>query len=172
MKSDQPTTTIDDYIAGFPPEVRSILEKIRMTIRKAAPGATEKISYQLPSFALNGPLVYFGAFKNHIGFYPPVQDEDLRREASIYAGEKGNLKFPLDKPIPYSLIARIVAARVKENEKSVEARSRKKKHSTRTRSGFAYGLRTRARKSSAANASCVGPGHGVVHVRQECEFRL
>ena len=128
MKSDQPPpTTFDEYIAAFSPEVRSILEKIRVTIGEAAPGATEKISYQLPSFALKGPLVYFGAFKNHIGFYPPVHDEDLRRETSIYAGEKGNLKFPLDKPIPYALIARIVKVRVRENEKDEEAKSLKKK---------------------------------------------
>ncbi len=107
--------TVDEYIAVFPPEVQHILGEIRLTIRKAAPEAEETISYGMPTFVLHGPLVYFGAFKKHIGFYPPVRDEKLRREASLYAGEKGNLQFPLDKPIPYSLISRIVKARVQEN---------------------------------------------------------
>jgi uncharacterized protein YdhG (YjbR/CyaY superfamily) len=115
MKAEHATpATIDDYIAAFSPEVRSILEKIRATIKKAAPEAQEKISYQIPTFTLKRHLVYFGAFKKHIGFYPPVRDEKLRHEASIYAGEKGNLRFPLDKPIPYDLISKIVKARVRE----------------------------------------------------------
>ena len=127
MKADQtPPTTIDEYIAAFPPEVQSILEKIRVTIRKAAPDAEEKISYQIPTFTLNGHLVYFGAFKKHIGFYPPVRDEKLRREASIYAGEKGNLRFPLDKPIPYALISKIVKVRVRENREAKDAKRRNK----------------------------------------------
>lgn len=107
---------IDDYIAAFPPEVRSILEKIRATIRKAVPQATEKISYQMPAFALGGDLIYFAAFKKHICLYPPVTgDEKLRKQISPYKGEKGNLKFPLDEPIPYGLISRIVKFRVKEH---------------------------------------------------------
>ena len=127
MNADKTTpTTIDDYIAAYPPEVRPILEKIRVTIRKAAPEAQEKISYQLPCFALKGNLVYFGAFKEHIGFYPPVRDVELKREASIYAGEKGNLRFPFDKPIPYALIGRIVKARVRENNDAEAARKKKK----------------------------------------------
>jgi uncharacterized protein YdhG (YjbR/CyaY superfamily) len=106
---------IDEYIASFPPEVQSILEKIRLTIRKAAPEAEEKISYQIPTFALKGDLIYFAAFKKHIGLYPPVKgDEKLQAEISPYKGEKGNLKFPLDEPIPYTLISRIVKFRVKE----------------------------------------------------------
>jgi uncharacterized protein YdhG (YjbR/CyaY superfamily) len=116
MKSKQTKpTTIDEYITAFPPAVQQILEEIRLTIRKAAPDAEETISYGLPTFTLHGTLVHFGAFKKHIGFYPPVRAEKLRREASVYAGEKGNLQFPLDKPIPHSLIGRIVKARVKEN---------------------------------------------------------
>ena len=126
MKVNQ-ARTIREYIAGFPPEVRSILEKIRTTVRKAAPGATEKISYQIPSFNLRGPLVYFGAFKNHIGFYPPVREEKLKREASLYAGEKGNLRFPLDRPIPYALIRRIVKSRVRENENREGSRQAKRR---------------------------------------------
>ena len=106
----------DEYVARFPPEVQAILERIRATIRKAAPGAQEVISYQIPSFTLNGALVYFAAFKNHIGFYPPVKDNaSLENAISPYAGEKGNLRFPLDHPIPYRLIERVVKHRVRQN---------------------------------------------------------
>lgn len=127
MKTHHSTpTSIDDYISTFSPEVRAILERIRATIRKAAPGAEERISYQMPTFTLMGPLVYFGAFKEHIGFYPPVRDEKLKREAAIYAGGKGNLRFPLDKPIPYALIGKIVRARVSEYQEREDAKRRKK----------------------------------------------
>jgi uncharacterized protein YdhG (YjbR/CyaY superfamily) len=120
--------TIDEYIAAFSPEVQSILQKIRATVRRAAPNAEEKISYQLPTFALKGNLVHFGAFKKHIGFYPPVRgDKKLMEELSIYEGEKGNLRFPLDKPIPYALISRIVKARVRENQEPVGPRSAKRR---------------------------------------------
>ncbi|MEQ1515831.1 MAG: DUF1801 domain-containing protein [Usitatibacteraceae bacterium] len=108
--------SVDDYIAAVPPEVQEILEKIRETIRNNAPDAAEKISYQSPAFALNGVLVYYAAFKKHIGFYPPVRDDAaLVKAVSRYAGEKGNLRFPLDEPIPYKLIARIVKHRLKRN---------------------------------------------------------
>ena len=128
MKADHTTpTTIDEYIAAFSPQVRSILERIRATIKKAAPEAEEKISYQLPTFTLKGHLVYFGAFKKHIGFYPPVRNEKLRREISIYEGEKGNLRFPFDKPIPYTLIGKIVKARVRENQEKEDRKRRKKR---------------------------------------------
>lgn len=127
MKADHTTpTTIDEYIAAFSPEVRSILERIRVTIKKAAPDAEEKISYQMPAFTLKGHLVYFGAFKKHIGFYPPVRDEKLRRETSIYEGEKGNLRFPLNKPIPYTLISKIVKIRVREDLERAEVRAKKR----------------------------------------------
>jgi uncharacterized protein YdhG (YjbR/CyaY superfamily) len=108
--------TIDQYIAGFPPEVRATLEMIRETIRKAAPKATETISYRIPAFTFDGgTLIYFAAFKKHIGIYPPLRgDAKLVREVAPYAGEKGNLKFPLDQPIPYSLIARMVRFRAKQ----------------------------------------------------------
>ena len=119
-------TTIDEYIAAFPPDVRTILDKIRATIRKAAPEAEEKISYQIPAFVLHGHLVYFGAFKRHIGFYPPIRDEKLKREAAIYAGEKGNLQFPLDQAIPYALIGKIVKMRMKENLEKAAAKKAKK----------------------------------------------
>jgi uncharacterized protein YdhG (YjbR/CyaY superfamily) len=107
---------IDEYIARFAPEVRAILEKIRLTIKNAAPGAQETISYAIPTFRLNGTLVYFAAFKKHIGFYPPVRgNAQLVQALSIYAGAKGSLKFPLDQPIPYRLIERIVQLRVRQN---------------------------------------------------------
>jgi uncharacterized protein YdhG (YjbR/CyaY superfamily) len=103
---------IDEYIARCPADVQAILQQIRQTIRDAAPGAQEKISYRMPAFHLQGKLVYFAAWKQHIGFYPPVAgDEELQQEATVYAGEKGNLQFPLDQPIPYDLIRRIVQGR-------------------------------------------------------------
>jgi uncharacterized protein YdhG (YjbR/CyaY superfamily) len=106
---------IDEYIASFSPEVQAILEKIRLTIRNAAPDARETISYNIPTYTLGGALVHFAAFKKHIGFYPPVRgDAKLEKAISAYAGEKGNLRFPLDQPIPYSLIERIVKLRVKQ----------------------------------------------------------
>ena len=107
---------VDEYIESFPPEVRAILEKIRLTIRNAAPDAQETISYRIPAYTLNGTLVYFAAFKKHIGLYPPVRgDARIEKVAATYAGEKGNLRFPLDQPIPYGLIERIVKLRVKQN---------------------------------------------------------
>jgi uncharacterized protein YdhG (YjbR/CyaY superfamily) len=120
--------SIDEYIAAFSPEVRAILEKIRLTISNAAPGAQETISYQIPTFTLSGALVYFAAFKNHIGFYPPVKgDARLEEAISTYAGEKGNLRFPLDQPIPYALIERIVKLRVKQNLAKAPAKGKKGK---------------------------------------------
>lgn len=108
--------TIDQYIEAFEPPVQAILEQIRRTVKAAAPEATEVISYRMPAFKLHGILVYFAAFKNHIGLYPPVKgDPKLVKAAAPYAGEKGNLRFPLDAPIPYALIKRIVRHRVKQN---------------------------------------------------------
>jgi uncharacterized protein YdhG (YjbR/CyaY superfamily) len=114
--------SIDKYIASFSPEVQAILEKIRLTIRNAAPDAQETISYNMPTFALEGALVHFAAFKKHIGFFPPVRgDARLEKAASPYAGEKGNLRFPLDQPIPYGLIKRLVKLRVKQNSSKARA---------------------------------------------------
>lgn len=115
MDAPRKPATIDEYIATCPPEVRPILERIRGTIRRAAPAAAERISYGMPAFFQDGELVYFAAFKKHIGFYPPVQTASLRSRLARYAGEKGNLRFPLAEPIPYSLIASIVKARLAEN---------------------------------------------------------
>lgn len=107
---------IDDYIAAFPDDVQCILEKIRTVIHNAAPDAVETISYQIPTFTLSGNLVHFAAYKKHIGFYPtPSGIKKFKKELSVYDGAKGSVKFPLEKPIPYELISRIVAFRVTEN---------------------------------------------------------
>jgi len=119
---------IDEYIAGFAPEVQAILERVRSTIRAAAPDAEETISYRIPAFTLHGALVYFAAFKHHIGFYPPVKgDAGLEKAVARWAGEKGNLRFPLDRPIPYPLIKRIVKHRVAQNLAKAVARESKHK---------------------------------------------
>ena len=111
-----PPTTIDEYISAFSPDVQAILQKIRQVVQSAAPGAQETISYQIPAFKLNGVLVYFAAFKKHIGLYPPIRgDAQLEKDLSPYAGEKGNLRFPLDQPIPFDLIKRITELRVKQS---------------------------------------------------------
>jgi uncharacterized protein YdhG (YjbR/CyaY superfamily) len=127
MKDRPVPKTIDEYIAAFSPEVRAILQKIRSLIKATAPEAEEKISYQMPAFRLGGDLIYFAAFKKHIGMYPPIQgDEKLRKDLAPYQGEKGNLKFPLDEPIPYPLIGRVVEARLKEHLEKLAARRSKK----------------------------------------------
>ncbi len=109
---------IDEYIGHFPNDVREILEKIRITIRKAAPRAKEKIGYGIPTFTLKGNLVHFAAFKKHIGFYPtPSGIEQFKQELSVYEGAKGSVQFPLDRPIPFGLISKIVKFRVRENLK-------------------------------------------------------
>jgi len=119
---------IDEYIAGFPKETQEILEKIRTTIRKAAPDAEETINYQIPTFTLKGNLVHFAAYKKHIGFYPaPSGIERFKDELAAYEGAKGSVRFPLDEPIPYDLISEIVTFRAKENLEKAEARGKKKK---------------------------------------------
>jgi Uncharacterized conserved protein len=109
---------IDNYIASFPEETQELLERLRLTIRKAAPEAQETINYGIPTFTLKGNLVHFAAFKNHIGFYPTSSGiETFKKDLSAYDGAKGSVKFPIDKPIPFELISRIVKFRVKENQK-------------------------------------------------------
>ncbi len=108
--------TIDEYIATFPKNVQNILAEMRQAIRESAPQAEEVISYQMPAFKLNGILVYFAAFKNHIGFFPTTSAmETFKEELSGYAVSKGTIRFPLDKPIPLDLVKKIVKFRVKEN---------------------------------------------------------
>ena len=121
-----PASNIDEYVSGFPKEVQTILEKLRATIKKAAPEAKETINYAIPTFTLEGNLVHFAAFKNHIGFYPaPSGIEAFKKELSVYEGAKGSVQFPMDKPLPLSLVTRIVKFRVKENLE--KAKQKKKK---------------------------------------------
>jgi uncharacterized protein YdhG (YjbR/CyaY superfamily) len=119
-------TSIDEYIATFPVETQKILQELRATIKGCAPEATEKISYQMPTFHLNGNLVHFAAWKRHIGFYPaPSGTEEFKQELSKYEGAKGSIKFPIDEPLPLELISRIVKFRVAENLKKAEKKTRK-----------------------------------------------
>ena len=120
--------SIDEYIATFPESTQKILGELRATIKEAAPDAEDKISYQMPTFALKGNLVHFAAYKNHIGFYPtPSGIEAFKHELSIYEGAKGSVKFPIDKPLPLELISKIVRFRVAENLKNAEIKSSKRK---------------------------------------------
>jgi uncharacterized protein YdhG (YjbR/CyaY superfamily) len=130
MRTKQPAPPdIGAYIAAFPPEVRARLEKVRETIRAAAPDAHEKISYQIPTFALCGNLVHFAAFKNHIGFYPGAAGvKKFARELAGYEFAKGSVQFPHDSPVPFGLIRDIVRFRVKQNlAKDAESRSARKR---------------------------------------------
>jgi uncharacterized protein YdhG (YjbR/CyaY superfamily) len=121
--------SIDDYIATFPEEIQARLESVRATIKAAAPGAEERISYQMPTFVLNGKLVYFAAWKNHIGFYPASSGvpEAFKEELSRYESGKGTVKFPFSQPLPLELITRIVEFRVAENLNIAQAKARKKR---------------------------------------------
>lgn len=115
MQSNTPAD-IDAYIAGFPAEVQAVLQQVRATVRAAAPKATEAIKYQMPTFVLHGNLVHFAAFKKHIGFYPtPTGVESFKKDLAPYHTAKGSVQFPLDRPLPYKLIAKITQYRVKEN---------------------------------------------------------
>jgi uncharacterized protein YdhG (YjbR/CyaY superfamily) len=127
MKTNQSTPqNIDEYIAGFSSDVQEILQKVRMTIRNAAPEAEETISYKMPTFNFKGYLVYFAAYKKHIGFYPaPTGYAEFKEELEMYQGGKGTLQFPYDKPIPYDLISRIVKLRVQENLEKAAAKRKK-----------------------------------------------
>ena len=116
MANQTSSRDVDNYIAGFPPDIRMILEKVRATIRKAAPDAKEIINYGIPTFTLHGNLVHYAGFKTHIGFYPtPGGIEKFKDELSAYKTAKGSVQFPLDRKIPYALISDIVKFRVQEN---------------------------------------------------------
>ena len=118
---------IDEYIAGFPQDIQELLERVRTTIREAAPEATEAIKYQIPTFILNGNLVHFAAFKNHIGFYPAPQGiEELKDELSAYKGAKGSVQFPYAQPVPFDLISRIVKFRSEKNQAKAAAKKKKR----------------------------------------------
>lgn len=133
MAMSEKPTTIDAYIAGFPKETQEILELVRATIKKAAPGAEEKISYAIPTYTLQKEyLVYFAAFKNHIGFYPtPVGMEEFKEDLSPYKQGKGSVQFPMDQPMPLDLITKIVKYRIQKNaEKTPKGRKKSKSSST------------------------------------------
>lgn len=120
--------TIDEYIAGFPQNVQEILNGLRTVIKSAAPQAGEKISYGMPTFALEGNLVHFAAYRNHVGFYPtPSGIAHFQQELSAYKTSKGAVQFPIDHPIPYDLVRRMVAFRVQENlERAIEKKKESK----------------------------------------------
>jgi len=120
--------TIDEYIAACPAEIQQKLQEMRAAIKACAPQATEKISYQIPTFYLKGNLVHFGAYKNHIGFYPtPSGVEAYKKELSVYELSKGTIRFPIEKPLPLELIGKIVKFRVAENLKRAELKVSKRK---------------------------------------------
>ena len=126
MASRTTPGSVDQYIGTFSPEVQAILERIRQTVRATAPDAEETISYQMPTFKQGGVLIHFAAFKSHIGVYPPVAgDAELEKAIAPYAGEKGNLRFPFDQPIPYDLIERIVKLRVEQNRTKAASKGKK-----------------------------------------------
>jgi uncharacterized protein YdhG (YjbR/CyaY superfamily) len=128
MAKPKKANDVDGYISQFPADVQAILQKVRTTISTAAPAAKETISYLMPSFKLHGVLVYFAAWKTHIGLYPPISgDKTLEKAVARYAGPKGNLQFPLDEPIPYDLIERIVKLRVRQDAAKVAAQRKKRK---------------------------------------------
>ena len=119
---------VDEYIAGFPPKTRAALRKVRAALRKSAPAAEETISYRIPALRGNGMLVYFAGFKSHIGMFPPVRgDARLLAALKRYQGPKGNLRFPLDEPMPLALIARIAKLRVKQDREKSAARTLRKR---------------------------------------------
>ena len=121
-------TTVDEYIAQYPDGLQQILVKIRAVIKETAPEAVERISYQMPGYDLNGYLVYFAVNKRHIGFYPRTSAMEANiPELADYQGTKGSVHFPLDQPIPFDVIRKIVAVRVKENLEKAEAKGKKKK---------------------------------------------
>ena len=118
--------SVDEYIAGFPPDVQELLTRIRTTIRNAAPDAEERISYQIPTFALKGNLVSFAAYKRHIGLYPaPEGTAQFNKKLAPYRAEKASVRFPLDRPIPFDLIAQVVKLRVRDNLRRAEGRAKK-----------------------------------------------
>lgn len=128
MNRTEPASSVDAYIASFSEDVQKILRKIRATVLSAAPTAEETIKYAMPTLVLHGNLVYYAAFKNHIGFYGlPKGDEDFQNELAKYKTGKGSIQFPLDKPIPYDLISQIVTFRVAQQQLEHNAKLAKKK---------------------------------------------
>ncbi|MGD9646528.1 MAG: iron chaperone [Pirellulales bacterium] len=133
-KKAAPLESVDEYIAGFPRKVQAILGKIRATIRKAAPQAEERISYRMPGYFQGGILIYFAGYEQHVGLYPaPRGVEEFAAELSAYEGGKGTIRLPLDKPIPYGLISRIVKYRLASNQSKASAKAKSKRQKTAKR---------------------------------------
>jgi len=131
LSKTNPSKDIDAYISVQPENVKVILEKLRKTIKDAAPESEEVISYQMPAFKFHGILVYFAAWKNHIGFYPVSSAiSKFKKELSAYESAKGSVKFPLDKPMPFTLISKIVKFRMKENLEKAKLKSKVKTKKT------------------------------------------
>lgn len=144
--TNTPPQTIDDYIAGFPPDVQRILRKMRRTIRQAAPQAAEAIKYQMPTFVLNGNLVSFGVYQKHLGVYPvPLGTAKFRRDIAPYRSAKSTARFPLTEPIPFDLIGQLVKLRAQEN--LTRAAAKKRQPSAKTSEGFLATLSAPARQA-------------------------
>lgn len=126
MKNRAPASkTVDEYIGQFPKEVQETLRQLRAVIKKAAPDATERISYQMPTYTMNRNLVHFAAYKNHIGFYPaPSGIDTFKAQLSLYEGSKGTVRFPIDAPLPFGLIERIVRFRVREDKARAKSKTK------------------------------------------------
>jgi len=123
---DTSIENVESYIATFPKETQKLLEQIRQTIRSVAPTATEKIGYGIPTFVLNGNLVHYAGYKNHIGFYPGAAGiEKFQEELSVYKGAKGSVQFPLDQPLPLKLVSEITKFRVVQNEQKLTTKCKK-----------------------------------------------
>jgi uncharacterized protein YdhG (YjbR/CyaY superfamily) len=134
MAKPKKAKDIDGYISQFPADVQAVLRDVRETIRRAAPEAVETISYQMPAFRQHGILVYFAAWKKHIGLYPPISgDSAVVKAIARYAGPKGNLQFPLDEPMPVALIERIVKLRVKQDSEAAAKMNKKSQTSGKPR---------------------------------------
>ena len=134
MPKSQKPKDINGYLTQFRDDVQAVLQQVRATISHAAPEANEVISYMMPAFKQHGILVYFAAWKKHIGLYPPISgDNAIEKAVARYAGPKGNLQFPLDEPIPHDLIERIVKLRVKQDEAKAAAKKMKRKASRKPR---------------------------------------
>ena len=133
MAKPKKAKDIDDYISKFSADVQAILQKVRETIRNAAPEAKETISYMMPAFKQHGILVYFAAWEKHIGMYPPISgNKTLEKVIARYAGPKGNLQFPLNEPMPFDMIERIVKLRVRQDSARAAEKRRKKSQNSRT----------------------------------------
>ena len=133
MANTDASQAVDAYIAAFPPKVRAILKKVRATVRKAAPGAVEVISYRMPALKQRGILIYYAGFAGHLGLYPPIRgDAALLKRAAPYANDKGNLRFPYDETIPYDLIAELTQLRaLQDAAKAVKRKPAKRKSASR-----------------------------------------